>query len=620
MDIFNKLLSLLFMFFMLSLLSACGGSDSPKSDSSAKNSITLIGDVAAAEKDEHDDDDDGDGGPPPIGNGKYQILGFNDLGMHCADLDYSVFSTLPPFNIVHAQVIEIGKEPRILDDKSGIRVEYLAVADASGSINSTSQNGAVTKTNFWDKNPATGKRYVDELFGLNPPPDEGLLGQRMPGFAEPFVANDPMPFNHYNSSEKWFAAEGIPLVPVDDFGQINAYPLMQVRAVSSKDGSVLAASNVVVPISAESDCQNCHALGKSGADPTLHPGADFIFPDDITDPNSVLQAAKVNILRLHDIKEGTTLDKQRPILCASCHYSFALDLAGTGPTAEQKKHHTMSKVMHGYHGDLVDANTKKPIFPPNGTIEQTCYQCHPGKVTKCLRGAMGGSGLTCQNCHGGMLAVGGKFPLAPGGSLDGNNDGGARRPWRDLPRCQSCHTGDVLNHQGNELRMESAFDITDPAASPRMATNKRFAENTSTLFRNSQGHGGVSCEGCHGSTHAIWPNANPMANDNVIATQLQGHRGSIIECSTCHGTAQLGLTLEGPHGMHPVNDPLWNKDHGDMAEHNKDRCRACHGRNGEGTVLSRVAADRTLQTDEKGPIDLAKGTKVSCDLCHENEL
>ena len=55
----------------------------------------------------------------------------------------------------------------------------------------------------------------------------------------------------------------------------------------------------------------------------------------------------------------------------------------------------------------------------------------------------------------------------------------------------------------------------------------RFAENQS-LYRLSgnkdgsgKGHGGVMCEGCHGSTHAIWPNQNPFANDNITATRYR---------------------------------------------------------------------------------------------------
>ena len=600
-------------------------------------------DESDMDEDEHDSDDsdgqdhedetdtdgsDGDtlggggtgGGTSGGTAGALRIFGFNDLGMHCADLDYSVFSTLPPFNVVHAQVVEVGSPPRLLDD-STISVRYRAAEDASGSINTTSRNGPVWKTNFWDVNPATGKRYVDDLFGLNPQPDEGLLGQKMPGFAQPFVANDPMDFNVFDPQHDWFAAPGIPLVPVDDAGRVNAYPLMEVQAVDPSTGMVKASSRVVTPVSAESDCQNCHALGEIAADPQRYPDIDFVFPDDINDPNSVLQAAKINILRLHDFKEGTHLDQQRPVLCASCHYSAALDLAGTGPNAKQQGLPTMSEAMHRYHGEQTDPATGLPVFPKNASMEETCYQCHPGNQTQCLRGAMGGAGIQCQDCHGDMLAVGGKYPLKTGGSLDGTNDGKSRRPWIDLPRCQSCHTGDALDHQGNGLRLRVAYDPNDPSASPRLASNKRFAEEAGTLYRDSHGHGGLACEACHGSTHAIWPNANPNANDNVAAIEHQGHAGTLVECTICHTPGSLGLTLDGPHGMHPVNDPTWNHEHEDMVKRaGKDSCRTCHGRNGEGTELSRVAADRDLQTDDHGTIHLAKGTKVSCDLCHENKL
>jgi len=36
----------------------------------------------------------------------WTVLGWNDLGMHCMDSDYSVFSILPPLNNVRAQVID----------------------------------------------------------------------------------------------------------------------------------------------------------------------------------------------------------------------------------------------------------------------------------------------------------------------------------------------------------------------------------------------------------------------------------------------------------------------------------------------------------------------------------
>jgi len=529
-------------------------------------------------------------------NATHQVLAFNDLGMHCADLDYSTFVILPPFNVVHSQVIERGAPPRILDDTQAT-VDYHAVQDASGSFNSTSQNqaGGITKSNFWD--------YAFDLFGLDPQPDEGLaFGQKMPGILAPYSANDPQPFNHFDNAKKWFAADGIPILPIDDAGQTNAYPLMRVSATESATGQHVASLDVVLPVASEADCQNCHEEGQIGASDG-NPG--YMMPDDINDPNSVLQAAKHNILVLHDAEHNTNLLNEKPVLCARCHYSAALDLAGMGPAGEQLGKPKMSEVMHGHHGELKDA-TGAPLFPTNGTLEETCYQCHPGKITKCLRGAMGGAGIDCVDCHGSMLAVGSS----------------TREPWIDEPRCESCHTGDALSNSGN-IRLSQAWNDNIDTATPLLAKNKRFAENTGTLYRNSLGHGGVACEGCHGSTHAIWPNALPTSNDNVAANQLQGHSGTITECSVCHTI--LPLTLNGPHGMHNVNSRAWNLEHEDFYETNPNACRACHGQNLEGTVLSRTAADRDYLRDDEDDDDeggaqtihVVKGTKVSCSLCHE---
>ncbi|MEW8646067.1 MAG: cytochrome C [Candidatus Thiodiazotropha endolucinida] len=564
-------------------------------------SLTACGGGGGGDDDDDDDDDHHNGAGVSQATGSHRVLAFNDLGMHCADLDYSTFVILPPFNVIHTQVIERGATPRILD-ASSVNVQYLAIADGNGSINTTSQNlaGSVDKTNFWDINPATGNSFVSDLFGLNPAPDEGLLfGQSMPGILNPYNTNDAQAFNHYDPDKKWFAADGVPILPIDDSGQLNAYPLMRVTATRPDNPDTLASLDVVLPVASEADCQNCHAAGEIAA--PLDSSIDFVLPDDINDPNSVLQAAKLNILALHDAEHGTDLINATPVLCAGCHYSAALDLTGAGPTGQQLRLDTMSQVMHGHHGRLIDPDTEQALFPVDGSLEETCYQCHPGKVTQCLRGAMGAAGISCQDCHGSMLAVGGD----------------ERRPWLDEPRCESCHTGDANSHLGDSLRLTQAWEDDIDTATPRLAGNKRFAENSATLYRNSLGHGGVACEGCHGSTHAIWPNPLASANDNLAAIQLQGHAGTLSECSSCH--TSLPLTLDGPHGMHNVNSRGWNLEHEEFYEDNPNACRSCHGQNLEGTVLSMTAADRTFLSDDDGERTrfVAKGTPVSCTLCHE---
>src|SRR5271165_4720219 len=42
----------------------------------------------------------------------YVIVAWSELGMHCMDgKDYSVFSVLPPYNTIHAQLLKRGEPP-----------------------------------------------------------------------------------------------------------------------------------------------------------------------------------------------------------------------------------------------------------------------------------------------------------------------------------------------------------------------------------------------------------------------------------------------------------------------------------------------------------------------------
>jgi hypothetical protein len=344
----------------------------------------------------------------------------------------------------------------------------------------------------------------------------------------------------------------------------------------------------------------------------------------------------------------------------------------------QLAHQSNSRVMHNHHGQF---NTLFPAIPApvqadNGIItnqsirlealENNCYQCHPGSTTQCLRGAMFNADMLCSDCHGSLLQVGNDFsknvsPSNPGAFILRDdfytNPGTPRVPWANEPGCGSCHTGDATNNlagtantivnkadtNGNTdgIRLRQAWKTGDAKATPIVPNNKRFAEpavpasfngfnnpgaGNPQLYRVSTGHGGVMCEGCHGSTHAEWPNANPNANDNVTATQLQGHTGTIIECSTCHGTAMNSVnTLNGPHGMHPVggNTAFARGGHENLAENNPGACAVCHGpgsrSNNRGTVLSVAKADRILETDDDdngGTITVRKGTPIGCSLCH----
>lgn len=535
--------------------------------------------------------------PPPAAA---VVLAANDLGMHCIDREYSIFSILPPYNVVHAQVVRPNASglPTLLD-ANDVDVRYSAVRDPSGSINSSS----IGRTDFW--------QHATALFGANLQLGEGLKGLYMPADAP---QPGPQPFT-YQAAHGWFAAEGIPITPRDDAGATNPFPMLRITAYDRVGGAELAHTDVVVPVARETDCQNCHASGQIAA---VKAGVAWSIDADLE------VQTKQNVLLLHDHDEGTALFASQPVLCAACHYSAALDLTGSGPNGEQLGHATMSGAMHEFHGTRVDGQSQ-PVFPPNGDALSTCYQCHPGAITQCARGAMDASGIECRSCHGAMRSVGGEQPLLAGGSIDGANDGHSRRPWVDMPRCQSCHTGDALTHvsgpsvvlANDGVRLRQAYRVGDSSASPILAqTSNRFAENPGRLFRFSTGHGGLTCEVCHGSTHAEWPTTPLSGNDNATASALQGHNGSLIECSTCHAAGSLGLTTNGPHGMHNVGSGAWvSESHGHFYQQNPSSCKACHGVDLHGTALSRAAKDRSFHVEGHN-VSLAKGTAVGCNHCH----
>ena len=298
-----------------------------------------------------------------------------------------------------------------------------------------------------------------------------------------------------HSAGDQFTIEGVPLTPYRDSapqpGPQNWYPyqLAKLIARDSVTGQVLAETTTVAPVSTEMRCDTCHSNGMQGGISTGN--------------------VETNILTLHDREESTNLMGSRPVLCASCHASNALGMPGNPDLPN------LSRAMHSRHAlgaaaaspftaatqALIDS-TGASTVPTTVTSEGTndCYLCHPGQQTKCLRDVMYSKGLTCTTCHGDTATV-----ADP-----------TRRPWIDLPRCATCHA-------------------------------PQFAENTGKRYRDSVGHGGLYCEACHGSPHAILPSIEP--NDNLQNIALQGHAGTLSDCTVCHATLPDG---PGPHSKYVV--------------------------------------------------------------------
>ena len=375
---------------------------------------------------------------------RYVVLAWNDLGMHCYNRDFRDLGVLPPYNNLWAQVIKVGDPPQKIT--TGILVTY-EFPDNTYSVG---------KSNFWD--------YAQKLFGLPSPLPANLGLPNAKGVSKGLSGTMDLDGDH-------FKAEGIPLTEFRDSDPFRPYPY-QLATVILRDAATrkeLARTTTVSPVSTEMRCDTCHS--------------------DRGTANRNIATGKVetNILTLHDQENsdeypaGHTglLMNRRPILCAECHSSNALNAPGVNGLP------SFSNAMHKKHSGKVSADMTG------------CYQCHPGPNTKCLRDVMFQKGLTCITCHGPMSQV----------AQNPN-------PWLNEPRCAStaCH--------GSGFTQDQA------------------------LYRQSKGHGGVYCEACHDSTHAIAPTVEP--NDAIKFITWQGFQGTLRKCTVCHITQP---TQPGPHNM-----------------------------------------------------------------------
>jgi hypothetical protein len=387
---------------------------------------------------------------------KYIVVGWNNLGMHCYNPDYSSIAILPPYNTLVAQVIKVGDPPQIVT--SGVTVEY----SFPDNTYSAGKPGSPDKTNFWN--------YVDVLFGVSLPPNVGLTGKGLSGTMDVSPSGD------------YFIAEGIPLTELrdQDTSTMTRYPF-QKALLTVKDAAnpsiTLAQLTVVAPVSTELNCGNCHADTQDAT--TRY--APNVKPTGKVDTNILTLHDYLNkdnyavyLAGRPDLLAKTPLMNHQPVLCASCHGSNALGTVSVGNIKN------LSNAMHGHHNP-----TNVPDITPDTA---GCYNCHPGPQTQCLRDVMSqDEGMGCTDCHGTIVKV-----------AQNSN------PWLIEPKCSNagCHGAN--------------YDTSNP------------------LYRLSKGHGGMFCEACHDSTHAIATSRE--ANDGIKFIELQGNNDTLNQCTVCHAT------------------------------------------------------------------------------------
>lgn len=353
-------------------------------------------------------------GPDLPGLGDYVLIAWNDLGMHCSNKDFADLAVLPPYNNVWAVLIRRGDEPEIVG--SSFDVTYALSANTY----------SVGKTDFWS--------YEDLLFGVSLADNVGLTGSGLSGSLEWHSG----PSGHYEVT-------GVPVTPYDDSNLAAEQPYQLAQLAAYSGSTLLAETEIVVPVSNEMTCSACH---------------------DPEDGETVDEA----ILRVHDEEHDTDLLGSRPVLCANCHGSNALGMAGDPELP------SLSLAMHGKHAEETN----------------DCYTCHPGPNTQCLRDVMSEQGMVCQDCHGDVENV--ATTIEQG-----------RRPWLDEPRCGSCHTSEYAESPGTLYRNShnvhhGLYCATCHGSPHAILPSREERDNLQNIAL--QGHEGTLdvCAVCHAET------------------------------------------------------------------------------------------------------------------------
>jgi hypothetical protein len=356
--------------------------------------------------------------------GTMTVLAWNDLGMHCMNQDFSEMMILPPYNVLHAQVIsKVGGEPQIVT--GGISIHYTIPENTHSA----------DKCNFWD--------YAHALLGANLTPDIGLTGNGMAGTMSSLLPD---------GRQDW-SVTGIPITPINDAGEEDAYNLATVIVEAA--GQQTARTQAVVPVSWEISCDLCHY--------------------------SSSHSVATDILMKHDALHSTNLMNAKPVLCGGCHAQPPLGTTGiTGlPTLSSAMHSAHASRMaaaglevecyachpgqrtqclrdvmyaqglscHDCHGTMTDVgNSARSPW----TDEPRCGDCHNvagheyEQTGVLYRNSVGHNGIMCAACHGSPHAI------TPTVQSDDNIQAITLQGHSGtIDTCTVCHTtppGDPFNH------------------------------------------------------------------------------------------------------------------------------------------------------------------------------
>lgn len=310
---------------------------------------------------------------------EYIIVGWNDLGMHCSNLNFDSIIILPPYNNLRAQVIKVGNattNPEIIT--TGVSVGY----EIPGNTYS------VGKTDFWD--------HEYEIFGVELDDNIGLTGAGLTG--------------EMNGSSDHFGIDGVPITPYTDADLENEDPF-QLALLTAYDVNnfPLASTQPVIPVSNEIGCvsSGCHSSQEDildehtddmGFDPTAVPILCATCHADVALGMPGVEGVESLSYVMHEKHKGKTND------CYKCH-------PGENTQCFRGVMHDAGMVCADCHGGMKQvaesiSEGRQPWLQEPSCGSTSChgsnYAEEPGKLYKDSKGH---GGLYCSACHGSTHAI-----------------------------------------------------------------------------------------------------------------------------------------------------------------------------------------------------------------------
>ena len=421
---------------------------------------------------------------------EYVLLAWCTLGEKCISDSDAHFSMLPPGSTLSAQLVRRDLLPELVTE--GVELTFIPPAGFENPSN---------HVEFW--------KYAPSLVGKEVPLNISAKGLGMSGAMK------------LNAKNQTFMADGIPVLPYTDGGEINPYPVFTIEARDVSSGRLLATTSVVAPVSTEIGCKNCHG-GTWRKDGVM--GISAVTASDV--------------LARHDRRHKTALldeaEAGRPVLCQSCHPDPLLKSEGRPELLN------LPASIHGFHANYMTDMEEA----------EACHACHPtgpDSYTYCARGVHAQIGLTCVNCHGTLedhaltlLRAEQQAGKAKADVLmrhvkprlvDTVEEIEPRQPWKDEPDCLTCH----VDFQAPQT--DSAFNV--------------WTRGPEGLYRTRSDDAGIMCEACHGPTHAEYPATNAFHADldAIQPLQYQGANGPIGSggnCGVCH-TVDMDYEFHHPN-------------------------------------------------------------------------